>query len=796
MRKNRRTTITVVSLFSFVALCTSALAQCPNDWIKTDGIPGAGEPVQVNAVMSWDPDGAGPQASRLVAGGIFQHMTDRVANKIAVLNPETGRWEDVAGGVNFISVDKKAGETLVGGSVMSLAVYQDDLIVGGAISHAGDPTSIPVNNIARWDGTAWSTLGSGLNGFVNSITVHNGELIATGSFITTGPPEGGTTVNRIARWNGTSWLPLGPPGNAGMNGDVNNVIVYNGELIATGNFTTAGGVPANRIARWDGSQWQALEPIGLNAAGLGLTVLGSDLYASGNFTLAGGVPQTRGVARWDGANWHPVGGGALFAVRTVTTFNGEIIAGGAFNVVLNGQSVRGLARLDDSSQTWVVMGGGFDPSGAAARFAVHDFGSGDDLVVVGSFRMIGDRSARGIARWSQAAQAWDRLAPGFDWNPWRFTTYRGDLIAGGSFYSAGDVQARGVARFDGREWHALGTGVGNTAGNVVGTINAFAVYNDELYVGGHFFNSGGVPTLHIARWNGDTETWSDVGGGVGSFNGLGCAVTRVEALAVYNGDLIVGGCFTSAGGLPIDSIARWDGSQWHEMPGFVGTVISMAVFQDDLYVSVNSGLVGMQRWDGAQWHAVPGGANNYSMTVWDGRLVSGFSAPVAYDGNIWTPLPGYNPPPSNQAPIYAYAVFNGDLILGGGSFETATGVSGTNGLARFDGTSWHALVGDNGAPTFVSGMCVHNGELITNSTIKHPDGTFSHWSRWGPVCTPLPGDINGDGIVNVIDLLAAINAWGPCPPPPSPCAADIAPAPDGDGNVNVLDLLMVINNWG
>jgi PKD repeat protein/glucose/arabinose dehydrogenase len=63
------------------------------------------------------------------------------------------------------------------------------------------------------------------------------------------------------------------------------------------------------------------------------------------------------------------------------------------------------------------------------------------------------------------------------------------------------------------------------------------------------------------------------------------------------------------------------------------------------------------------------------------------------------------------------------------------------------------------------------------------------------VTAASPGDTNGDGIVNVIDLLAVINAWGACPLPPQPCPADVAP-PGGDGVVNVQDLLMVIANWG
>jgi hypothetical protein len=69
----------------------------------------------------------------------------------------------------------------------------------------------------------------------------------------------------------------------------------------------------------------------------------------------------------------------------------------------------------------------------------------------------------------------------------------------------------------------------------------------------------------------------------------------------------------------------------------------------------------------------------------------------------------------------------------------------------------------------------------------------------GPILPPPPPpdpDITGDGNVNVQDMLAVINAWGPCaqPCPPS-CAADIGPG-TGDCTVNVADLLMVINNWG
>lgn len=52
-----------------------------------------------------------------------------------------------------------------------------------------------------------------------------------------------------------------------------------------------------------------------------------------------------------------------------------------------------------------------------------------------------------------------------------------------------------------------------------------------------------------------------------------------------------------------------------------------------------------------------------------------------------------------------------------------------------------------------------------------------------------------DGQVDVFDLLALLDAWGPCPDPTN-CPADIAPSPGGDGVVNVFDLLELLGRWG
>ena len=49
------------------------------------------------------------------------------------------------------------------------------------------------------------------------------------------------------------------------------------------------------------------------------------------------------------------------------------------------------------------------------------------------------------------------------------------------------------------------------------------------------------------------------------------------------------------------------------------------------------------------------------------------------------------------------------------------------------------------------------------------------------------GDVNGDGTVDVSDVLALVSAWGPC----SGCTEDL----NQNGMVDVTDLLIVLGNW-
>jgi len=81
-----------------------------------------------------------------------------------------------------------------------------------------------------------------------------------------------------------------------VDGWVDALTVYGGDLIAGGHFDAAGGTACGRIARWDGSNWQPLGK-GLDNSAFALTVVDDKLIAGGCFGTAGGQVSAY-WARW------------------------------------------------------------------------------------------------------------------------------------------------------------------------------------------------------------------------------------------------------------------------------------------------------------------------------------------------------------------------------------------------------------------------------------------------------------------------------------------------------------------
>jgi PKD repeat protein len=173
-------------------------------------------------------------------------------------------------------------DALSGGpSVFSILEFNDTLFAGGNITTAGGITTN--DSLAGWDGYGW--FNAGLNTDINQLLVYNNELYAVGGF-------------GIKKKSGAAWIDLG----SGLNAGANALAVYNNHLYVGGSFTNAGGVTAYHIAQWDGANWSAVGG-GCSDMVQSLVVNNNILYVFGQFTQVDGVLSVNYGAQWNTTAW-------------------------------------------------------------------------------------------------------------------------------------------------------------------------------------------------------------------------------------------------------------------------------------------------------------------------------------------------------------------------------------------------------------------------------------------------------------------------------------------------------------
>lgn len=305
------------------------------------------------------------------------------------------------------------------------------------------------------------------------------------------------------------------------------------------------------------------------------------------------------------------------------------------------------------------------------------------------------------------------------------------LYAGGSFDTSGNAFTSGISRWDGSLWTAVGSGL---SADVFSIIN----FNGELYAG----TSSAASLGNIFRWNG--FNWSTVSGGT---NGA------VMAMAIYNGELYVGGAFDTAGTDAAGYIAKWDGSNWSAVgTGMNDEVDALIVFNGELYAGGKFTLAGgniangIAKWGGTAWTSVGNGTGRwvYSFGEYNGELyeggtgASGISEITKWNGSNWITFGG-----GVQGGLGSYVscmmVYNAELYVGGTILFAGTAMIPTNGIAKWNGTSWSAV--GNGMDNGVEAMDTLNGLLYAGGYFINADGNpAEHIAVW-----PTPVGVNETG---------------------------------------------------
>lgn len=606
-----------------------------------------------------------------------------------------GMWGAVAAHAQCPSFDPVAGFpgaangfTLYSPGTVSCAIKWDPdgpgpegewLVVGGRFDFMD---GVRANGIAAWDGTRWRAFGNGLtwnqNNEVAALEVYNGELIAGGNFTNAGP--GGVLVNHVARWNGTAWVAMAQ----GMPG---------GDLL-----------PVGALRVWNGQ-----------------------LYVGGLFAVPNS--QTRNVARWSGTAWVAVGpglaGSAHFDVRTVVgsleVYQNTLIAGGSFGSTNLPAAPRTLARLAPDSEQWVAFSGVGWPN--QNDYITSILVEGDTLTVSGSVTLSG--IPNNYARYDGAA--WTGYGGGANViGPARGMARNGagELLAAG----LRDGSIGRLQRWTGTAWAQVGQQVFRSYSGP-GSVRVLGRFDGRVLVGGAFQRLEGTPNPPVDFQSAySLVTWND-----SVFSPITRGLDRRVCDFTRDGNAIVAvGRFRNATGVPCGRVARFDGTRWTPMgQGFDADAFATTIHNGrviaggDFTTADGQPALRVAAWNGTGWEPMGDGINRLVRELASvrgelvARCISSESSPTStsvfvWNGSVWNMV-------ANSDQLRGFMVHGDELYA---TQRRLVNQVLTYCVVRYTGTGWEP-VGDDLPSQYFAG--VWRGDLIAvngTRTAKLVDGAW------------------------------------------------------------------------
>ena len=310
----------------------------------------------------------------------------------------------------------------------------------------------------------------------------------------------------------------------------------------------------------------------------------------------------------------------------------------------------------------------------------------------------------GIAMWNGIE--YGAMGVGQEWcfnlcNPIRhITKYNHEIYVGPGYVTIDSLATYGIARWNGMAWDSVDSGFRNTSASLFGILNGSLVLNNELIVGGTFRTAGGMPANSLAKWNG--QEWIVIPFPPNFSPNL----PLIKSIIFHNGNLYVGGNFEAViDGEVYRDIVKFDGTNWSavhgSLTGSISNVNSMVVFQDQLYI-------------GGAFNQTDGNVGNKIM-----RLGSNGWEDV--HGGIWG---------GDAYQIYKLLVHNNALYVSGAFDVVGDGVQARS-IAKWDGEKWCALGGGGTLGYFVVDMAIFRDTLIVASKVDLDNGaTIKNIAKW------------------------------------------------------------------
>jgi hypothetical protein len=362
------------------------------------------------------------------------------------------------------------------------------------------------------------------------------------------------SVNGVSEWayehgftlDELAWIQPGYPPNTivspllgGVNGAVNDIYMYNGELIAAGNFSQADGQPANNIASYisgfAGFLWTETFG-GTNGPVNALDMFNQQLIAAGEFSMAGST-SVNNIARLGNNGWEAMGGGIFGKVNDLEWHEGELYAAGDFQFIQGGPANADIAVW--SGTEWMPLGWG--TNGEINSLRSSPFG----LLFAGDFSEAGNSPMLNVGKLFGSVP--EPLGLGISVSVNDIEYWNNKPIIAANLKHQGEVF--GLMQFNAGNWETF-TGISEMAANdSLGSMHCLLITNNELFVGGDF----SVMELmtfgeNVAKWT-SPNTYPT---SVAVFD------STVYCLDNIQQSLIAGGEFTHHLGTEINHIAFLD----------------------------------------------------------------------------------------------------------------------------------------------------------------------------------------------------------------------------------------------
>jgi trimeric autotransporter adhesin len=451
-------------------------------------------------------------------------------------------------------------------AVRALAVSGSSLFVGGAFHSIGGKQRFFVGKVSTTGaGDADPNWNPNANSFVLALAVSGNDVYAGGSFSSAGAAN--VEREHIARLNADGTLD--PTWNPDANGFVDALAVSGTDLYVGGNFAgggSIGGQDRDYIAKLATTGTGAADPTWNPTADdrvLALAVSGTNLFAGGNFAGAGSIGgqdrnhiaklTTTGTGAAD-ATWNPNANGP---VNALAVSGNDLYAGGSFDGSgsIGGQDRNRIAKLSTTGA------GAADPAwNPNANFFVLALAvSGTDLYAGGLFagaNSIGGQDRDRIAKLSTTGTG----AADPAWNPDANAPVRALAVSGNELYVGGDFSGSrsigGQDRIHLARLTTTGTGVADPSWgpSANGAVDALAVSDRWLAVGGHFVTVGPLSTNGIALFGRSGPTITIAAPIDGATYTQGQSVAASYACSDPDGPADIAGCAGPvASGAPIDT---------------------------------------------------------------------------------------------------------------------------------------------------------------------------------------------------------------------------------------------------